>query len=153
MKTFIKGQKVIKKSFKPFKNGLKVQTIEDFGLNTNNNINKPCAIFDDKSICNLENLLLANNLVIINFKNINYISKPSSYDNIYTDKLYLIQNQSDLLRIIGKNDIYMKVMYAYSKNKEYFDIVINKTIPLYEVVKVIRHNDELKNLNLPTISF
>ena len=150
MVKFIKGQRVIKKSFKPFKNGSKVQTILDFSINPNKP--EPCAVFDDESICNLTNLILLDSLVIVKFNNNNYLCSQSNYDNIFTNKQYIIINQNDLLRIIGRNEFFMKVIYNNSKDKEQFDIPINKNIPIYEVVRIIQ-NDEIKTINLPTFVF
>lgn len=47
---------VNKKSLKPFKNGSHIQTIVGFGINAQDPKKRPCAIFDDGSICNLDML-------------------------------------------------------------------------------------------------
>lgn len=55
-KNFNIGDTVTKKSGKPFLNGQKTQTIVSFGVNEKDPKQRPCAIFDDGSICNLEML-------------------------------------------------------------------------------------------------
>jgi hypothetical protein len=48
------GDTVVKKSERPFKNGDKTQTITGFGVNENDPKQRPCAVFSDGSICNLD---------------------------------------------------------------------------------------------------
>lgn len=55
-KNFNIGDTVTKKSDRPFKNGQKTQTIVSFGVNEQDPKQRPCAIFDDGSICNLDML-------------------------------------------------------------------------------------------------
>jgi hypothetical protein len=52
------GDKVVKKSGKPFKNGEKNQTIFSLGKNEQHPNNKDCAVFSDGSVCNLQMLKL-----------------------------------------------------------------------------------------------
>ena len=47
------GDKVSKKSKKPFKNGEVVQVIEKFSVNDIDPKKRECAVFSDDSICNL----------------------------------------------------------------------------------------------------
>jgi len=47
---------VNKKSGRPFKNGSHIQTIVGFGINCLDPKKRPCGIFDDGSICNLDML-------------------------------------------------------------------------------------------------
>ena len=48
------GDKVIKISKKPFKSGKQVETIVSFGTNPTDPKNRPCAFFEDSSVCNIE---------------------------------------------------------------------------------------------------
>jgi len=48
------GDKVIKISKKPFKSGKEVETIVEIGTNSTDPKNRPCAIFEDGSVCNLD---------------------------------------------------------------------------------------------------
>ena len=50
------GDTVVKKSDRPFKNGEKTQTITGFGINEIDPNKRPCAVFSDGSICNLDML-------------------------------------------------------------------------------------------------
>lgn len=51
------GDKVSKKSKRPFKNGEIVQVIEKFSVNEVDPKKRECAVFSDDSICNLEILI------------------------------------------------------------------------------------------------
>lgn len=48
------GDKVIKISKRPFKSGKQVETIVSFGTNQADPKKRPCAFFEDGSICNIE---------------------------------------------------------------------------------------------------
>jgi hypothetical protein len=48
------GDKVIKISKKPFKSGKQIETIVSFGTNPTDPKNRPCAFFEDGSVCNIE---------------------------------------------------------------------------------------------------
>jgi len=50
------GDTVVKKSGKSFKNSSTFQTIKDFGINQQDPNKRPCAIFSDGSVCNLDML-------------------------------------------------------------------------------------------------
>ncbi len=52
------GDKVSKKSKRPFKNGEVVQVIEKFSVNEIDPKKRECAVFSDDSICNLHMLKL-----------------------------------------------------------------------------------------------
>lgn len=54
MKTFKIGDKVIKKSGKPFKSGEKEGIIKEFSINKMSPKQKECAVFEDGSVCNLD---------------------------------------------------------------------------------------------------
>lgn len=53
---FVIGDTVCKKSGKPFKNGSNHQTIVEFDVNEQDPNKRPCAIFSDGSVCNLDML-------------------------------------------------------------------------------------------------
>lgn len=53
---FAIGNTICKKSGKPFKNGSNYQTIVEFGINEQDPNQRPCAIFSDGSVCNLDML-------------------------------------------------------------------------------------------------
>lgn len=55
-KNFNIGDDVAKKSGKPFKNGSHTQKIVEFGINEQDPNKRPCAIFSDGSVCNLDML-------------------------------------------------------------------------------------------------
>lgn len=50
------GDKVIKNSKKPFKSGKQVEVVVDLGVNPIDPKNRPCVIFEDVSVCNIEML-------------------------------------------------------------------------------------------------
>lgn len=56
MKTLKIGDTVKKKSGRPFKNGSILQNITDFGINEQDPNKRPCAIFSDGSVCNIDML-------------------------------------------------------------------------------------------------
>ena len=51
------GDKVSKKSKKPFKNGESIQFIANFSVNDIDPEKRDCAVFSDGSVCNLEMLI------------------------------------------------------------------------------------------------
>jgi hypothetical protein len=50
----IVGDKVIKKSKKPFKSGLQIETIKSFSINQTDPKKRECVVFEDGSVCNKE---------------------------------------------------------------------------------------------------
>lgn len=65
VKKIVDGDTVCKKSGKPFKNGSNHQTIVEFGVNEQDPNKRPCAIFSDGSVCNLDML---NHICFIDIK-------------------------------------------------------------------------------------
>jgi len=50
----IVGDKVIKKSKKPFKSGLQIETVKGFSINQTDPKKRECVVFEDGSVCNKE---------------------------------------------------------------------------------------------------
>jgi hypothetical protein len=59
------GDTVVKKSERPFKNGEKKQVITGFGVNEIDPKQRPCAVFSDGSVCNLDML---NKLIVFDIE-------------------------------------------------------------------------------------
>jgi hypothetical protein len=51
---FVIGDRVSKKSGKPFLNGEKLEIITGFGINEQDPKKRPCVIFSNGSVCNID---------------------------------------------------------------------------------------------------
>lgn len=107
MKTsFNVGDTVTKKSGKPFKNGSTYQTIVEFGINEQDPNQRPCAIFSDGSVCNLDML---NRMVFFDIE--------TSGFGIPTGHLSMISGVSK----VGKSEL---VKFLLDREKSEYTVVM-----------------------------
>ena len=136
---FVIGDTVCKKSGKPFKNGSNHQTIVEFGVNEQDPNKRPCAIFSDGSVCNLDML-----------NHICFIDIETSAFGFPTGELSMICGTSK----VGKSDLVMFLPIA-DKQGEYTVIMKDLTnmdnVTMKQGVDIInRMIDVLKKDGLET---
>lgn len=131
---FVIGDTVCKKSGKPFKNGSNHQTIVEFGINEQDPNKRPCAIFSDGSVCNLDML-----------NHICFIDIETSALGFPTGHLSMICGTNK----VGKSDL-VKFLPIANKQGEYTvvieDLANLDTLSIKQSVDIItRMIDVLKN--------
>ena len=136
---FVIGDTVCKKSGKPFKNGSNHQTIVEFGVNEQDPNKRPCAIFSDGSVCNLDML-----------NHICFIDIETSAFGFPTGELSMICGTSK----VGKSDL-LKFLPIADKQGEYTVIMKDVTnmdnVTMKQGVDIInRMIDVLKKDGLET---
>jgi hypothetical protein len=104
--SFNVGDTVTKKSGKPFKNGSTYQTIVEFGINEQDPNQRPCAIFSDGSVCNLDML---NRMVFFDIE--------TSGFGIPTGHLSMISGVSK----VGKSEL---VKFLFDREKSEYTVVM-----------------------------